>query len=315
VLPLSFGYGLYQVFTSVKTGGTVILEKSFTFPSVVMKRLKEERATGFPIVPTIAAVLLQMKDFQPGGFPHLRYMTNAAAALPTAHIERLRELFPTTRLYSMYGQTECTRCTYLPPEQLDIRPGSVGKAIPNTESYIVNDAGERVGPGEVGELVIRGGHVMQGYWEKPEETAEKLRPGLYPWERVLYTGDLFKRDEEGFLYFVERKDDIIKTRGEKVAPKEVENAIYAMAGVQDAAVVGQKDDVLGQAIRAFVVLTEGTTYTARDVVQHCAARLEAFMVPKYVTFVSSIPKTPSGKITKKNIWDHSVGARVGGDEL
>src|SRR5437879_774787 len=164
----------------MKIGGTVILEKSFTFPYAVLRKMQEERVTGFPLVPTMAAMLLQMKDLQPGSFPHLRYITNTAAALPPAHIGRLQELFPATRLYSMYGLTECKRCTYLPPEELTRRPGSVGIAIPGTEVYVVDEAGERAGPGVVGELVVRGAHVMQGYWENPAATAEKLKPGRYP---------------------------------------------------------------------------------------------------------------------------------------
>lgn len=301
VLPLSFDYGLYQGLMSAKVGATLILEKSFTFPYVVLQKLEKERATGFPLVPTIAAILLQMKDLTPGRFPFLRYVTNTAAALPPAHIDRLQNLFPTTRLYSMYGLTECKRCTFLPPEQLKDRPGSVGIAIPGTEVYIVDEQGRLVGPGVVGELVVRGGHVMQGYWEKPEETAERLRAGLYPWERVLYTGDLFRRDEEGFLYFVGRKDEIIKTRGEKVSPKEVENVLYALEGVTEAAVVGLPDPILGQAIMAVLVLGEGVTLTKKDVLRHCARHLEDFMIPKSVEFRDALPKTDSGKIQRKEV--------------
>jgi len=301
VLPLSFDYGLYQVLMSVKMGATVILENSFAFPYVILQKIEQERVTGFPLVPTIAAILLQMKDLQPGRFPRLRYITNTAAALPPAHIARLQELFPTTRIYSMYGLTECKRCTYLPPEELKNRPGSVGIAIPNTEVYIVDENGERVGPGVVGELVVRGAHVMKGYWEKPEETAERLRPGPYPWEMALYTGDLFRMDEEGFLYFVGRKDDIIKTRGEKVSPKEVENVLYALEGVKEAAVIGVPDPILGQAIKAVIVLGEGVSLTERDVLRHCAQHLEDFMIPKSVEFRDELPKTDSGKIRRRAV--------------
>jgi len=231
----------------------------------------------------------------------LRYITNTAAALPVSHILQLREKFPHATLYSMYGLTECKRVSYLPPEELDRRPGSVGIAIPNTEVWIVDEEGNRVGPGVVGELVIRGSHVMQGYWEKPEETAKVYRPGRYPAERILYSGDLFKMDEDGFLYFVGRKDDIIKSRGEKVAPKEVENVLYALDGVVEAAVVGVPGPILGQAIKAFVVPAEGRTLTERDVLRHCAAHLEDYMMPKYVEFRDSLPKTSSGKIKKTGL--------------
>ncbi len=309
VLPLSFDYGLYQVLMAVKFGGTIILEKSFAFPYVILKKLAEEKATGFPVVPTIAALLLQMKDLAPGSLPHLRYLTNTAAALPPAHIQRLQELFPTTRIYSMYGLTECKRCTYLPPEQLKIRPGSVGKAIPNSEAYIVDDSGQRVGAGVIGELVIRGGHVMKGYWANPEATNKILRPGPHPWEKVLYTGDLFKMDEEGFLYFVGRKDDIIKTRGEKVSPKEIENVLYGLAGVREAAVVGVPDPVLGMALKAVIVPAEAGCLSDQDVIRHCARQLEDFMVPKIIEFCTELPKTDSGKIRRSEVQAEALAAK------
>jgi long-chain acyl-CoA synthetase len=299
VLPLAFDYGLYQALMCAKVGATLVLEKSFAYPAVVLERLRGERVTGFPIVPTMAALLLQLKDLAPGMFPDLRYMTNTAAALPPAHIARLQELFPTTRIFSMYGLTECKRCTYLPPEQLSIRPGSVGIAIPGTEVYVVDEQGERVAPGVVGELVVRGGHVMQGYWGDTETTDRRLKRGPYPWEKVLYTGDLFKTDDAGYLYFVARKDDIIKTRGEKVSPKEVENVLYELAGVREAAVVGMPDAVLGAAIKAIVVVEPGAALTEREVIRHCAKHLEEFMVPKLVEFRSELPKTDTGKISRR----------------
>jgi len=200
----------------------------------------------------------------------------------------------------MYGLTECKRTLYLPPDQLDARPGSVGIAITGTEVWIEDEDGQRVSPGTVGELVIRGSHVMRGYWEAPEATAEHYRPGPTPGERVLYSGDLFRRDEEGYLYFVARKDDIIKSRGEKVAPKEVENVLYALDGVIEAAVVGRPDPILGEAIVAYLVL-DGTELTERDVLRHCRAHLEDFMVPQRVEFRAELPKTSSGKIRKTGL--------------
>ncbi|MDP2960229.1 MAG: AMP-binding protein, partial [candidate division Zixibacteria bacterium] len=217
---------------------------------------------------------------------------------PVSFIKKIRETFPKARLYSMYGLTECKRVSYLPPEELDRRPTSIGKGMPNEEVYIVNENGERVGPGEVGELVVRGSNVMLGYWELPEETAKVLKIGSLPWERVLYTGDLFKMDEEGFLYFVGRKDDIIKCRGEKVSPKEIENVLYNLEGVLETAVVGVPDEILGQAIKAFVVLKEGINLSEKDILRYCSKNLEDFMVPKYVELVETLPKTESGKIRK-----------------
>ena len=300
LLPLSFDYGLYQVLMAFKIGGTVVLERSFAYPHPVIETIIREKVTGLPIVPTISAVLLQL-DLSPYKFPHLRYISNTAAALPTHHITRLRQLFPHVRIYSMYGLTECKRVSYLPPDQIDIRPTSVGRGMPNEEVYIVDENGQRVPPGVVGELVVRGSNVMKGYWELPAETEERLKPGPFPGEKVLYTGDLFRMDEEGYLYFIGRKDDIIKTRGEKVSPKEIEDVLYSLPGITEAVVVGLPDEVLGQAIRAVVTLRDGTHLTERDVLRHCAELLENFMVPQSVVFVASMPKTGSGKINKRMI--------------
>jgi amino acid adenylation domain-containing protein len=299
VLPISFDYGLYQVLMAAKVGATLVLEQSFAFPQSIFARMTAERVTGLPLVPTMAALILQMRDLEPGAFPHLRYITNTAAALPPAHIARLQALFPSARLYSMYGVTECKRCAYLPPAELARRPGSVGIAIPGTEAYVVDEHGARVAPGIVGELVIRGAHVMKGYWDNPEATARALRPGPHEWEKVLHTGDLFRADADGFLYFVARKDDIIKTRGEKVSPKEVENALYALPGIREAAVVGVPDPVLGLALKAVIAVDPQAKLTAHDVIRHCARHLEDFMVPKLVEFRDALPKTESGKISRR----------------
>lgn len=301
VLPMSFDYGLYQILMGFMIGGTVILEKSFTYPYQVINTMVEERVTGFPGVPTIFALLLRIKEIEKFDLSSLRYLTNTAATLPVSHIKRLRELFPHAKLYSMYGLTECKRVSYLPPEEIDRRPDSVGKGMPNEEVYIVNEAGERVSPGEIGELVVRGSNVMLGYWEMPEETEKCIRPGRYPGERVLYTGDLFRMDEEGYLYFVARKDDIIKCKGEKVSPKEIENVLYKLDGILEAAVIGVPDEIYGQAIKAYVSLDSGARLTEKDIFKHCSENLENFMIPKYVEILSSLPKTMTGKISKKEL--------------
>ena len=298
VLPLSFDYGLYQLLMTFKFGGTLVLERTFAYPAHTLKRMEEERVTGFPGVPTIFAILLQM-DLSSYDLTSLRYITNTAAALPPSHIQQIRDKFPWATLYSMYGLTETKRTLYLPPAQLDERPGSVGIAIPGTEVWIEDDEGNRLGPNQVGELVIRGKHVMQGYWENPEATGRRFRPGENG-ERICYSGDLFRQDEDGYLYFVGRKDDIIKSRGEKVAPKEVENVLYALPGVSEVAVIGVPDPVLGEAIKALVV-NQGRELTEREVLQHCRAHLEDFMVPQFVEFRDALPKTSSGKIKKTGL--------------
>ncbi len=299
LLPLSFDYGLYQLLMVFKFGGTLVLETGFTYPTVILKRMESERVTGFAGVPTIYSVLLKM-DLSSYDLSSLRYLTNTAAALPPSHISEIRAKFPWATLFSMYGLTETKRTLYLPPEELDRRPGSVGIAIPGTEVWLEDETGQRLNPGEVGELVVRGRHVMRGYWNAPERTAARFRPGKLPGERVCYTGDLFRMDEDGFMYFVARKDDMIKSRGEKVAPKEVENVLYALEGVREAAVIGIPDPVLGQAVKAFVVV-DGANLREADILRHCRNHLEDFMVPKYIELRTELPKTSTGKIKKTDL--------------
>ncbi|MBI2816962.1 MAG: AMP-binding protein [Acidobacteria bacterium] len=300
VLPLSFDYGLYQVLMALKLGATVILERTFTYPAAVLDRIAREKVTGLPIVPTISAMLLQM-ELAKWDLSSVRYITNTGAALPLDHILKLRKLFPRAKIYSMYGLTECKRVSYLPPDQIDIRPTSVGKGMPNEEVYIVDEHGDRVGPGVVGELVIRGSNVMKGYWNMPEETDKVLKPGLFPWERVLYSGDLFRSDEEGYLYWVGRRDDIIKSRGQKVSPREIEDVLYSLPGVAEAAVVGIPDQILGSAIKAFIVPQQGVRLAEEDVLRHCSQHLEDFMLPGSVEFRDQMPKTSTGKIAKREL--------------
>jgi len=301
VLPLAFDYGLYQMIMAFRTGARLVLERSFTFPAQILNLMADEGVTGFPGVPTIFSILAELKNLKDYDLSRIRYVTNTAAALPVKHILMLKDIFPTARIYSMYGLTECKRCTYLPPRDLERKPTSVGIAIPNTEMWIVDEDGNKVGADTVGQLVIRGATVMKGYWEKPEATAKKLKPGPLPGEQVLYTGDYCKMDEEGYLYFVGRMDDIIKSRGEKVAPKEVENTIMNIQGVKEVAVIGVPDDILGQAIKAFVVLEDSVTVDEKQLQKECQSRLENFMVPKYIALVPSLPKTDTGKIKKTGL--------------
>ena len=300
VLPLSFGYGLYQVLVSCMVGGTVILERSFLYPHVVLERIAKERATGFPLVPSMAAMLLRMENISDYDFSTLRYVTSAGAALPVGHFRRLRRLMPAAKIFNMYGLTECVRVCYLSGPELDERPASVGHPMPNCEVRIVDEDGNEVMPGEMGELTIRGSNVMQGYWNDPEMSAQVYRTGSYPASRWLHSGDYFRSDEEGYLYFLGRKDDMIKTRGERVSPKEIEDVVCELDGVVEAAAVGIADDVLGQAIKVFVVDGQGDL-CKRAIMRHCASHLEPLMMPKYVQFVEALPKTGRGKINRREL--------------
>lgn len=299
VLPLSFSYGLYQVIAMFLCGGRLILERSFLYLHPVLQRIPEEKVTGFAMVPSIAAMLLQMRDLDRYDLRSVRYMTNAGAAMPVDYIRRLRQLLPRVKFFLMHGLTECVRTCYLPPEEVDRRPSSVGRAMPDCELLVADEQGREVAPGDVGELVVRGPHVMAGYYRDPALTDRVFRPDPATGRRTLHSGDLFKRDADGFLYFVARKDDMIKSRGERIFPKEIEDVLCEMPGLAAAAVVGVPDDVLGQAIKAFVVAAPGTALAARDVMKHCAQRLEPLMVPKYVVFLDELPKIGSGKIDKK----------------
>ncbi len=301
VLPLAFDYGLYQMIMSFRMGARLVLERSFAFPGQVLSLMAQEKVTGFPGVPTIFATIAGLKSLGQYDLSAIRYVTNTAAALPVKHILMLRELFPRARIFSMYGLTECKRCTYLPPKDIDRKPESVGIAIPNTELWLVDVDGNKLGPNQVGQLVIRGATVMKGYWEKPEATAKKLKPGPLPGEMVLYTGDYCRLDDEGYLYFVARMDDVIKSRGEKVPPKEVENALVNIPGVRESAVIGVPDELLGQAVKAFVVLDPGVVLSEKDLQKECQRRLESFMVPKFIEVVGELPKTTTGKIKKTDL--------------
>lgn len=305
-LPMSFGYGLYQALTAFKVGATLVVERSFAFPHAVLASLERERATGVALVPSIVSTLVRM-DLGRYALSSLRYVTSAAAPLPPDRIRQLRHALPHVQIFSMYGLTECQRVSYLAPDEIDARPDSVGRGMPNSEAYVIDDEGQRVGPGVIGELVVRGAHVMKGYWQLPSETARRLRPDPQTNEPVLHTGDLFRMDQDGYLYFVARVDDLIKTGGEKVSPREVENVLYKLDDVDEAAVMGVPHPVLGHAVKAIVSVRPGAQLTATDVRRHCARYLETFMVPASVEFVAAFPHTASRKIDRLALHDSGRG--------
>jgi long-chain acyl-CoA synthetase len=282
-------------------GYAVMIERSFAFPIEVMGRLAANRVTGVPGVPSMFSAILRTPGLEALDLSAVRYLTNAADALPKAHIPRLRSLFGPARLFCMYGLTECTRVSYLDPDRLTDKAGSVGTAIPNMEAFVVAPDGRPAGSDEIGELVVRGSGVMLGYWNRPRETAAAVYPGPLLGDRLLRSGDLFRTDADGFLWFVGRKDDVFKTRGEKVSPKEVEGVIYELESVAEVAVIGVPHDVDGLAVKAFVVPRSGATIDEATVRRYCRGRLPSHLVPRFVDVRSSLPRTQSGKIRKTDL--------------
>ena len=301
LLPLAFDYGLYQLLMAVTIGGTLIVEKGFVFPASVYKQIEKTRPTVLPAVPTIFAMMIASNKETGLKFDFVKKITNTAAALPAEFTPDLKKIFPNALIFRMYGLTECKRVCYLEPELVDIKPNSVGKAIPGTEVFLLSEDGKPVPPNEPGILYIRGPHVMAGYWNKKELTDEMLKPGKIPGERILCSNDLFKMDEEGFLYFQGRTDDIIKTRGEKVSPIEIENIIYKIDGVKEVAVIGLTDAIMGQSIAAYITLHGNVHLTEKDIQKECMAHLEQFMVPQKIIFLEEMPKSSNGKIDKKEL--------------
>jgi amino acid adenylation domain-containing protein len=295
-IPFSFDYGLHQITMSALVGATLIVESSFSQPLFSLHRLARLGGTVFPIVPSMVSPMEPLASrFD---LSRVRTITSTAAALHPGVIDRLQQLFRGARLFSMYGLTECHRCTYLDPHELSIRKSSVGKAIPNTELWVVDEDGRRHDRGATGELVIRGSTVMRGYWNNPAATAEKLRPGPVPGEIVLYTGDVCSIDPDGFVYFVRRKDDILKVKGHKVAPKEIEAALLEHPDVAEAAVVGIPHYNLGDEVIAFAALRVRSATDVAALRAWCAAHLEPVMVPRRIVLLDTLPKSLNGKIDR-----------------
>ena len=297
-LPLSSSYGLLQLLVPFMTGGRVVLRPRLGMAFDLIADVAQEGITGFAGSPTVFAILLRLENLQPESIATLRYITNAAAAMPPAFVPKLRALFPSTKIFLMHGLTECLRTTFLPPDEIDTRTTSVGRGMDNVELWIEDSDGHRLGPGETGEMMVRGACVMPGYWNAPEENGSRLLPGRFPWERKLRTGDIFRMDEDGYFHFVARADEILKVKGEKVSPVEIEDVIYRIPGVAETRVVGVPHELLGQAIRAEIVLQRGQTLTAQEVKAYCKEKLEEFKIPHVVAFVDSLPKTDGGKIKR-----------------
>lgn len=302
VLPFSFDAGLNQLTTAIQQGATIVLIH-FTFAREIVQALLQERITGLAGVPTVWSLLVQPNSTlakQP--LPHLRYITNTGGAMPQPVLATLRKLLPSTQIVLMYGLTEAFRSTYLSPEELDRRPTSMGRAIPDCEILVLNDRGGLCKPGEIGELVHRGPTVSMGYWGRPDDTNRVLRPNpllppeLGDCERVCYSGDLVRMDEDGFLYYVGRRDTMIKSSGYRISPTEVEEALFSSGKVRHAAVIGIPDEMLGQVIKAFVVPRDGDPVDPDALIEHCTQKLPRYMVPRKVEGLAEMPKTSSGKV-------------------
>lgn len=299
VLPFSFDYGLYQLLMTVRFGGTLVVACGFICVASVLRTIERYKVTGFPLIPSLASMLVK-HNLQGYDLSSLRYITSTAAALPPSHLRQLQALLPQVKIFSMYGMTECKRTLYLPPDRIKDKPRSVGIPIPGTEVWVEGPGGRRCGPGEVGELVVRGSHVMRGYWNDSELTEKYFRAGPRSGERLLYSNDLFRTDGDGFYYSVARRDDIIKSPGGKVAPKEVEAVLCEHPHVINAAVIGVSDAVLGSAIVA-VVIACAQAPSEHEIWRHCADRLESYMVPQRILFTDALPRTNNGKIDKQKL--------------
>jgi acyl-CoA ligase (AMP-forming) (exosortase A-associated) len=300
-LPLSFDYGFSQVTVAFAVGACAVLA-NFALPAALLQEAQTERITGLAGVPTMWMHLAAM-EWPPAVARSLRYVTNSGGAMPAAVLARLRAALPTTQVYCMYGLTEAFRSTYLDPAELDRRPGSIGKAIPGQEVFVLRPDGSECAAGEVGELVHRGSLVTLGYWNDPDKTARRFRP-LPPKlpqiprsEWAVWSGDLVRTDAEGFLYFVSRGDHLIKSSGYRISPTEVEEAVAEVPGVVESAAVGLADESLGQRVAVAIVAAAGSAAgeLAEAVRQHCRVQLPSYMVPAEIHVLDSLPRNANGK--------------------
>lgn len=311
VLPFSFDYGLNQLTTSLLKGACCVL-LDYLLPLDVIKALESQKITGLAAVPPLWAQLAN-HEWPATINEHLRYMTNSGGKMPKSVLTSLRHKSPNSQFYLMYGLTEAFRSTYLPPEQLDQRPDSIGKAIPNADILVVREDGSPCGPHEPGELVHRGSLVAMGYWNDPEKTAERFKPApnqfseLPLTEIAVWSGDTVTMDEEGYLYFVGRRDDMIKSSGYRVSPTEIEEIIYASGLAKEAAAIGIEHDTLGQAIVVVISVENPIGFQEIELINLCKTRLPNFMVPTKIEILPSLPKNPNGKIDRKALTQQFAG--------
>ncbi len=308
VLPLSFDYGLSQLTTAFQVGATAVL-MNYLMPRDIVKMVEKEGITGLAAVPPL---WIQLADLEWGS--DLRYFTNSGGAMPRATLDALRARLPKAKPYLMYGLTEAFRSTYLPPEEVDRRPDSMGRAIPNAEIMVVREDGSPCVAGEPGELVHRGPLVSMGYWNDPAKTAERFKPapdresGLPLPEIAVWSGDTVRTDEEGFLYFIGRRDEMIKTSGYRVSPTEVEEVIYSDETVSEAVALGVPHPVQGQVIHVIICPRPGTEPNPEALLELCRSHLPAFMVPSGISVRQGpLPRNPNGKIDRKLLAGEFAG--------
>jgi acyl-CoA ligase (AMP-forming) (exosortase A-associated) len=303
VLPLSFDAGLSQVLTAFRAGACCVL-MNYLLPREVPRICAREGITGITGVPPLWFQLTNL-NWPAEATRNLRYFANTGGHLPRPALMRLREIFPQAAPYLMYGLTEAFRSTYLDPKEVDRRPDSIGKAIPNAEILVVREDGSPTDPNEVGELVHRGPLVSLGYWNDPQRTAERFRPapglpgGLTQPEIAVWSGDLVRRDEEGFLYFVGRRDDMIKTSGYRVSPTEIEEVVFASGLVDEAAAIGLPHPTLGQSITLLVTAKDGAAIDKDALLAVCRQQLPVYMVPQALEERTELYRNPNGKIDRK----------------
>ncbi len=293
ILPFYYIYGNSLLLTHIACGGRVVIDNRFTYPEAVLDTMEKEQVSGFSGVPSNFMILLDNSTFGKRDLPSLRYFTQAGGAMAPEVIRRLMAAFPKKEIFIMYGQTEASpRVSWLPPERLADKVGSIGIPVPGVLVRVVDKHGHDTAPGVEGEIIVGGDSVMMGYWNQPDEQAEVLRDG---W---LYTGDLAKVDDDGYMFIVGRKKEIIKVGGNRVSAKEVEETILQHPDIAEIAILGIPDPVLGEAILAVAVRRDGTDLDAKHLQNFCKARLAVHKIPKVVRFIDQLPKYKSGKVNK-----------------
>ncbi len=294
VLPFYYCYGKSLLNTHFFVGGSVVIDNRFAYPNVVLETMKKMEVTGFSGVPSTFMILLNNSSVRKYKFDSLRYLTQAGGAMAPVVQKEVLKVFKPAKLFIMYGATEASaRLSYLEPEILPEKWGSIGKAIPNVDLFVADNNGQEVSQGKIGEIVARGSNLMVGYWNDPEETAKVMKNGLY------YTGDLGRMDEDGFLYVVGRIKDMIKVGGERVSAKKIEETIMEMNEIQEVAIIGVDDNILGEAIKAIIVSRNGNGIKKKNIQNYLRGKLPPNKIPKYYEFRESLPKNESGKIMKE----------------